>query len=34
MNTIEKIQQRMNILAGIRLRVDQVTTIAQPTGFS
>lgn len=30
----KKIQQCMNILAGIRPRVDQVTTIAQPIGFS
>lgn len=30
MNTIEKIQQCMNILAGIRPRVDQLNEITYP----
>jgi len=32
-NSIQKIQQAMNILAGLTPRVDQVATIAQPIAY-
>ena len=30
---VQKIQQAMNILAGLTPRVDQVTTLAQPIAY-